>query len=250
MNQASHLAVVTGSSRGIGRSISESLLNKGWDCYLTGRTLADVEAACNELKKYDGKPLSFVGDLLNSTGVDQLAKEIRDYQRPLELLVANIGDGSSSSDLQTSSSEIRRLFEINFFSAVMVCERLIPLMSKGNIIFISSIAGCEAIGAPLGYSAAKSALLAYSKGLSNLLAPRGIRVNAISPGNVMIKGGVWDRKVYKDSAGTNQYIRDSVPLNRFAAPEEIAEGVQFILQNAFYTGQNLIIDGGQTHGFA
>ena len=122
-------------------------------------------------------------------------------------------------------------------------------MEKGNIIFISSIAGCESIQAPLGYSAAKAALLSASKTLSNLLASKNIRVNSISPGNILFEGGSWDENLKNFSSHTMKYIQENVPLNRFGRVEEIAQAIEFIIDNEFFTGQNLIIDGGQVKGF-
>lgn len=80
------------------------------------------------------------------------------------------------------------------------------------------------------------------------LASRKITVNSISPGNVMFKGSVWDTKMQADSAATQQYISDNVPLNDFVQPTDIAQMVCQITRTPMLTGQNIVIDGGQSQG--
>jgi 3-oxoacyl-[acyl-carrier protein] reductase len=84
------------------------------------------------------------------------------------------------------------------------------------------------------------------KASSKLLAHKKIRVNAVSPGNIMFEGGTWDVKNQADAEGVNAYIAKEVPLNMFGSPDDIASAVEFIINSPFMTGHNLIIDGGQT----
>ncbi len=87
-----------------------------------------------------------------------------------------------------------------------------------------------------------------AKHLAHQLGPAGIRVNTVSPGNVLFPGGTWDRKLNEDKEGVERTIAESVPLNRFAAPSEIADAVLFLAsaRAAFITGEVLVVDGGQT----
>jgi 3-oxoacyl-[acyl-carrier protein] reductase len=125
----------------------------------------------------------------------------------------------------------------------------IDLLKKthGNIIFISSIAGCETLGAPIAYSCAKTALLAYSKNLANELGKYKIRVNSISPGNVLFDNSTWSEKIKNDKQKVLTYISSNVPLNEFATPEDIAKAVIFLEQCTFVAGSNIVVDGGQIH---
>ena len=121
--------------------------------------------------------------------------------------------------------------------------------SHGVILFISSIAGMEAFGAPTDYSTAKAAIIALAKNISRKVAPN-IRVNVISPGNVYFEGGSWDEKIKHDKKRVDEMIKTTVPLNRFATPEDIANSAIFLCSDkaSFITGATLVIDGGQTVG--
>ena len=114
------------------------------------------------------------------------------------------------------------------------------------MLFISSIAGVEAIGAPINYSTAKSALIAFSKNLSKKLAGR-VRVNTIAPGNINFPGSSWEEKIKADEKKVKEII-NNVPMKRFGTPKEIANSAVFLSSDkaSFITGALLIIDGGQT----
>jgi len=119
--------------------------------------------------------------------------------------------------------------------------------SQGVLLFISSIAGIEAFGAPTDYSTAKSAIIALAKNMARKLAPT-VRVNVVAPGNVYFKGGSWDDKIKKNKKLVDNMIKATVPMKRFATPEEIADAAIFLCSGAasFITGETLVVDGGQT----
>ena len=121
--------------------------------------------------------------------------------------------------------------------------------TKGVLLFVSSIAAIEAFGAPTDYSTAKSAVIALAKNIARKLAP-DVRVNVVAPGNVYFKGGSWDDKINKDQARVDELIKNTVPMNRFSTPEEIADSVLFLcsVRASFITGATLVVDGGQTVG--
>ena len=121
--------------------------------------------------------------------------------------------------------------------------------SNGVVLFISSIAGMEVIGAPTDYSTAKAAIIALAKNMSRKVAPN-IRVNVISPGNVYFDGSSWDKKIKQNKKQINEMIKTKVPMNRFATPSDIASSAVFLCSDkaSFITGATLVIDGGQTVG--
>ena len=172
----------------------------------------------------------------------------------LDILIANVGSGSGKPGLESSDADWNQLLGTNLTGAALVVRHAVPLMKKnwgGSIVFISSIAGIEAIPAPLPYSSAKAGLIALGKNLSRLLAPDNIRVNTVAPGNVIFPGSVWDRKTKEDAEAVKKYLDTEVPLKRLARPEEIADAVLFLSSEraSFVTGACLTVDGGQVRGF-
>ena len=107
----------------------------------------------------------------------------------------------------------------------------------------------EAFGAPTDYSVAKTAVIALSKNMARKLAPN-VRVNVIVPGNVYFEGGSWDEKIQQNKKHVDSIIKSTVPMNRFATPQEIADSAVFLCSDRanFITGATLVIDGGQTVG--
>ena len=136
---------------------------------------------------------------------------------------------------------------ITYYNSFNIPYSLID-KKKGSIIAISSIAGLETLNAPTEYSVSKTSLVSYCKNLSKKLKS-GIRINVISPGNVYMKGNNWDKKLKKDKSSVLKYIKNNVPLNRFASPDEIANLALFLSSDlsSFIHGSNIIIDGGQTN---
>jgi 3-oxoacyl-[acyl-carrier protein] reductase len=246
---SSKIALVSGSSRGIGKGIVAELAGNGFLVYVNGRDEKLVSQTVTELKGkgYLAKPL--VADFTQESQIKAAITEVVKSEGKIDLLVANLGSGKSVNSLTISTEEVRRVFDINFFSAVTLCSHALPYLNNGQIVFISSIAGTESLGAPIAYSAAKAALLSYSKSLSDLAAASGVRVNTVSPGNVMFEGSTWDEKIRTDEAKVRSYIKEKVPMNTFAQPSDIAKAVLFLVNSPFITGQNIIVDGGQTRKF-
>ena len=108
----------------------------------------------------------------------------------------------------------------------------------------------EAFGAPTDYSTAKAAIIALAKNMARKLASDNVRVNVIAPGNVYFEGGSWDEKIQQDKKRVDEIIKSTVPMNRFATPQEIADSAVFLCSHraSFITGITLVIDGGQTVG--
>jgi 3-oxoacyl-[acyl-carrier protein] reductase len=238
------IALVTGSTQGIGKAIAKYLIQNNYIVYINGR---DIEKLKKIQKVFGGNTKIIHADLTDDYNIKNAINKIIKRDNRLDLVVANIGSGKSKVGWNVNIDEYKRIFDINFFSAVSLARYSIDSMKKngGNIIFINSIAGCEVLGAPITYSSAKTALLGFAKSLANDVAKLNIRVNSISPGNVMFKGSTWDYKTKKDKNFVEKYIENNVPLNKFAKPKDIAKAVIFLEQNNFITGTNIIIDGGQ-----
>ena len=187
--------LVTGSSRGIGYYIAKAFLSAGAKVMITGRdqeSLKDAEKTLGEI----GEVISYNGDMSSSTEIALALKVLEEKFGGVDVVVANVGDGSAGG-IEISQEEWQTALQTNFVGAMVLVAKTTPLLirQKGNIIFISSIAGVESIGASLPYGASKAALLRAMKGLAHELGSKGIRVNAIAPGNIFFPGGSWDRKL-------------------------------------------------------
>ena len=165
--------------------------------------------------------------------------------------MVNVGDGRSVSDVLPDDELWQKTWSSNFESALKTARTFLPMLekSKGCFLFVSSIAGLEAFGAPTDYSTAKTAIIALAKNMARKLAP-SVRVNVIAPGNVYFKGGSWDGKIKQDKKDVDEIIKSTVPMNRFATPQEIADSAVFLCSDraSFITGATLVVDGGQTAG--
>ena len=142
------------------------------------------------------------------------------------------------------------LLKKNFFSATNIIEasKKYLVKTKGSIICISSICGVEYIvGAPITYSVAKSALNSYVKMNSKILGQKGVRINAIAPGNIFFKGSVWEKKIRKNKKAVINNLNSNVALKKFGNPKNISNICLFLAsaKSDFVTGSVWIVDGGQ-----
>ena len=246
------VALVSGSSRGIGKGIAYHLLSRGATVYLTGRSQNELDLTYNELRnQFPDHVCKFQGDLSNTSTIAGLLKTINDENGHIDVVVANIGSGRSRMGWDIPDNLWEESMEINFLSAVRLSRESLRYMmdaKKGAIIFIASIAGVETIAAPVPYACAKAALLSYMKNTAPSAAQQGVRMNAISPGNILFPGGTWDQKTHDNPELTEKYIKENVPLQRFGTPDDIGSLVCYLASDdaSFITGGNFIVDGGQT----
>mgnify|MGYP001403287215 CR=1 FL=1 len=140
----------------------------------------------------------------------------------------------------------------NLLSNIYLVEEYVKIYNKFSkntkIVLISSIAGIRAIKAPISYSIAKNALNYFCKLQAKNLSKRKILINTISPGNILIPGNIWDKKLKSNKFKTLSYINSNVPLKNFCKPNQIKELCDYFFSESgnFITGSNFVIDGGQT----
>jgi 3-oxoacyl-[acyl-carrier protein] reductase len=245
--------LITGGSQGIGRAIAISFLDEGANVILVARNKKKLKLTESELKKKYGedKVWSKVCDCTNAESLVELHNSINKEFGYINTVIANIGDGRSVSDPIPDNIRWQQTWNSNFESALLTARTFLPMLedSRGVLLFVSSIAGLEAFGAPTDYSTAKTAIIALAKNMARKLAPN-VRVNVVAPGNVYFRGGSWDEKIKQDKKRVEEIIKATVPMNRFATPGEVADAVVFLCSDRakFITGSTLVVDGGQTVG--
>jgi 3-oxoacyl-[acyl-carrier protein] reductase len=249
---AGKVVFVAGSSRGIGLGIACAFLEEGARVVITGRDSDTLQSAAAGLAaRHQDRVFLYAGDLSEVDKIQEAHRQTNAQWGTVDVLVCNVGSGTGRGGFDLTAGDWSSIFEVNLWTATRIVEVFLPPMvqaKRGAILFISSIAGLESLGAPLPYGAAKAALEKYSKDLSRQVAAHGVRVNTIAPGNIFFEGGTWQRKFAADSAGVTSMIAREVPLSRFGEPEEIGAATAFLASERarFITGACLVADGGQT----
>ncbi len=244
--------VVVGGTNGIGLSISNNFLLEGAIVHIISRNY-NKDVVTDLENKFKNKVFFYQSDATNESALFIAYEQIlKNSKNKIDILISNVGSGSGEKKVIPSKFDWDMSWDINFksaFNSVKIFTEKIA-ESNGSITFISSIAGKEFIGAPISYSTAKNALISFAKSLSHILAPN-VRVNTIAPGNIWVKGGVWEIKEKNNPLEVSRMLTEKVPLNRFGHPDEVSNLVLFISSKkaSFITGSCYVIDGGQTTNY-
>ena len=246
LNLTDKIALVTGASRGIGFAIATALHREGCCVALNARQLNPLERASSQLP--GALPIS--GDVSFFPEAQRVVAEVIAAWGRLDILVCNVGSGRSVPPGAETPEEWQRVFALNLWSTTNMVEAATEALAlaQGAIVCISSICGLEVIpGAPVTYSAAKAALNAYVRGMARPLGQRGVRINAIAPGNILFDGSVWFRKLQDNPEAVQAMLRSDVALGRLGTPEDIADLVCYLASplSSFATGAVYPLDGGQ-----
>lgn len=246
MSDKKKVIFITGSSSGIGFELAKKFLELGFEIVINSNNMRNLKKASKFLNncKY------FFGDVTNVKSLEKIFNQIKKEYKKIDFLICNYGN----SNFNNNHLDFDYAFKNNFFTTVNTISYSLPILkqNKSKIICISSVCGVEVIkNAPLGYSIAKSAVNNYVKGISNILAEKGISINAIAPGNVMFKGSLWEKKIKDSATKTKKYIKENVPMNKFASIDDIFRVSLILLsqESNFITGCTYIVDGGQTKKF-
>lgn len=238
-------ALVTGSSRGIGRAIAEALLAEGCKVVLNARHPDELHATAMALQSP-----AIAGDVTHADEARRVVDEAVGFLGKLDILVCNVGSGRSVAPGAETPEEWQRVFALNLWSTTHMVEaaRAALAASRGAVVCISSVCGLEVVpGAPVTYSVAKAALHAYVRGIARPLGREGVRINAIAPGNILFDGSVWQTKLIADAASVKAMLEANVPLQRLGTPREVGELAAYLAspRSGFATGAIWTLDGGQ-----
>lgn len=242
----SKVALITGSSRGIGKAIAEQLALDGYAIALNCREQnTSVEALCAKLKAQGVNCGIFCGDIASYEAVEQMANTIKAQLGTVTALVNNAGFAQQKLFTDLTPAEWHRMMAVHLDGAFNTCRIFLPDMiaaHNGAIVNISSMWGQTGGSCEVHYSAAKAGLIGLTKALAKEVGPAGIRVNCVAPG--VINTAMLDEL----NEDTKRALAEETPLMRLGTPWDIAQAVSFLLsdKSAFITGQILAPNGGIT----
>ena len=249
------LALISGSTAGIGYAIAEALVREGARVVVNGRTQQPVDAAVAKLNAIAaGRALPFAGDLSTAASAADVARKYPD----VEIVVNNLGIFEPKDFADITDEEWVRFFEVNVLSGIRLARLYLASMRKknwGRIIFISSESGVQIPPEMIHYGVTKTAQLAVSRGLAESLAGTGITVNCVLPGPTRSRGveDFVDALAKREGKTFQQFeteffqkVRPTSLIKRFAKPEEVAAMVAYVAspRSSATTGAALRVDGG------
>ena len=246
------IALVTGSSRGLGLASARALIDEGCKVAICARGTERLEQAADALRRGGAadRVLAVPADLAAGEGVETVVRRTVETFGGLDVLVNNVGRAGGGGIVQASDAEWQSAFDETLFPAVRASRLAVPHMRErggGAIIMIASIWGRES-GGRMTYNAVKAAEISLAKSMARELAPDNIRVNSVAPGSISFPGGSWHRRQQEDPEGMAAFVRDQLPFGRFGRAEEVGAVVAFLAspRASWVSGASVTVDGCQS----
>jgi 3-oxoacyl-[acyl-carrier protein] reductase len=241
-------AIVTGGSKGIGRRAADIFAEEGASVAICARNSDEVKAAVKSLKAKGVDAFGAAVDVADGAALKNFIADSAAALGGVDILVANV----SALAVQDTDEAWQKAFGIDMMHTVHAVNAALPFLEKSehpSIVIVSSVSGREVDFTGPAYGAFKAALVHYAQKLAHQYAPKLIRVNAVSPGNIYFKGGVW-QNIEQNMPDLYKHALSLNPTGRMGTPEEIGRGIVFLASPAsgFTTGTNLVIDGALTRG--
>lgn len=250
------VAIVTGSSRGLGLASARALAAEGCLVCLCARTATTLEAARRDVAGHAGgdeRVAAVAADVSTPGGVATVVDGAVAAFGGVDILVNNVGLARGAALLDTSDADWQEAFDQTLFPAIRASRLAVPHMRQrggGAIVIIASVFGREA-GGRMTYNAVKAAEISLGKSLAQQLAPSNIRVNSVSPGSILFEGGSWWKRQQDNPAAIAEFVARELPFGRFGTPEEVADVVTFLSspRASWISGTSVVVDGCQSRAF-
>ena len=249
------VAIVTGSSRGLGFASARSLVAEGCRVVICARRADALQEARRRLAEMAGEDRvsAVVADVGGEEGARAVIERAATAFGGIDILVNNVGLGRGGTLLETTDELWQEAFDYTMMPAVRASRLAVPHMQRrggGCIIVIASIFGREA-GGRMTYNAVKAAEISLAKSMAQQLAPMNIRVNSVSPGSILFEGGSWWKRQQEDPAGIAEFVKKELPFGRFGRPEEVGDVVAYLAspRASWISGTSIVVDGCQSRAF-
>jgi 3-oxoacyl-[acyl-carrier protein] reductase len=246
------IAVVTGSSRGIGRGIATRLVEEGADVVFCARGAEALEEAVSAARG-PGRAHGVVADVTDPQGATHVVDAAVGAFGGLDIVVNNVGGSGARTVDEMDVDDLDTVLGRNVIPALAVSRAALPRLRErggGVISLIASIWGREAGGGP-SYNVAKAAEISLAKAMARDLAKHRIRVFSVAPGSTLFPGGSWERRMRDDPDGMADFVERELPWGRFGTVDEIADVVTFLVSTraSWVVGACVTVDGGQSRAF-